>query len=125
MVSVLFLANMYVYLNLYLKFTYLKARTKQLSKITQLLKQFPAVAILGPRQVGKTTLALDIGKTVNSVYLDLESESDLAKLLNPELYLKSQKDKLIIIDEVQAKPELFRELRGIIDHFKREGKKTG
>lgn len=103
----------------------MKDRQIQKNRITDLLEQFPAVAILGPRQVGKTTMALEIAEKFESVYLDLESESDLTKLENPEFFLKSHKGKLIIIDEVQSKPNLFKEIRGIIDEFKREGKKHG
>lgn len=89
------------------------------------LAMFPAVAILGPRQVGKTTLALDIGSKKPSLYLDLENPSDAMKLQDPELYLKAHADKLIIIDEVQMFPELFQILRGIIDKNKRDGKNVG
>jgi predicted AAA+ superfamily ATPase len=81
------------------------------------LKRSPAVALLGARQVGKTTLAktlrVSLGKP--SVYLDLERPSDLAKMQEPELYLRDQKNTLVILDEVQRLPELFPILRGVID----------
>ncbi|MDP3664798.1 MAG: ATP-binding protein [Nitrosomonas sp.] len=86
---------------------------------------FPAVALLGPRQAGKTTLALEIAKDFISVYLDLESEEDRAKLASPAYYLESHKNKLVILDEVQRIPGIFRELRGIIDKNRRTGKPTG
>ena len=65
----------------------------------------PAVALLGPRQVGKTTLALEIADTRPSIYLDLESEADRAKLTEPELYLEQHADKLVILDEIQRTPQ--------------------
>jgi len=61
-------------------------------KITEALAYSPAVALLGPRQVGKTTLALEIGRACNALYLDLESEQDRAKLAQPELYLADHLD---------------------------------
>lgn len=85
--------------------------------LLELLKQFPAVAILGPRQVGKTTLAKLIRTriTKKSIYLDLESRTDRAKLIEPEIYLKRHSDKLVIIDEIQLMPELFSLTRVLID----------
>ncbi len=83
-----------------------------------------AVALLGPRQVGKTSLALEIGKTRPSVYLDLESESDLAKLAQPSLYLRDHLDKLVILDEVHRLPGLFPILRGLIDESRRQGRRS-
>ncbi len=67
------------------------------------LALFPVVAIIGPRQVGKTTLAKSLGQHLEkpTLYLDLESEDDLAKLANPETYLSRHFDKCVIIDEVQ------------------------
>ena len=88
------------------------------------LEHMPAVALLGTRQVGKTSLALEISEAVihKSVsYLDLELDTDLAKLDDPEGYLKTFENKLLIIDEVQLKPDLFRILRGLIDRRKRAG----
>ncbi len=79
------------------------------------------MALLGPRQVGKTTLALELAKARPSVYLDLESEADLAKLAEPELYLRQHEDKLVILDEVHRTPQLFRSLRGLIDAGRRRG----
>lgn len=86
----------------------------------------PAVALLGARQVGKTTLALQIAKTSRkpSVYLDLERDSDLARLSDLEAYLDTCHNKLLIIDEVQHKPEIFRALRSTIDSRIRDGERT-
>ena len=87
----------------------------------------PVVALLGPRQVGKTTLALEIaGKRLEKkwAYLDLELESDLSKLTDAESYLKGFEGRLLIIDEVQRRPELFPLLRGLVDARKRKGEKT-
>jgi len=86
------------------------------------LSERPAVALLGPRQVGKTTLALTLAETMSSVYLDLESESDLAKLSDPELYFSMHEDRCVILDEIQRKPSLFQTLRGRIDRMRRQGK---
>jgi len=85
----------------------------------------PAVALLGPRQVGKTTLALAIGEARPSIYLDLESEADRAKLSEPELYLGDHENKLVILDEVQRFPDLFQTLRGLIDRGRRKGLRAG
>jgi hypothetical protein len=84
-----------------------------------------AVALLGPRQVGKTTLALAIADAVPSLYLDLEDPADRDKLADPALYLAAHEDKLVILDEIQNAPNLFSSLRGIIDKGRRKGRKTG
>jgi len=85
----------------------------------------PAVALLGPRQVGKTTLALEIGNARPSIYLDLESSADRAKLADPETYLAAHEDELVILDELHRAPELFQQLRGLIDRGRRRGKLSG
>ncbi|MBL4693656.1 MAG: ATP-binding protein [Magnetovibrio sp.] len=85
----------------------------------------PAVAIIGTRQVGKTTLALDIAEGRDSVYLDLESYEDRDKLQDPILFFNQYEDSLIILDEIHRMPELFQTLRGVIDKGRRKGKKTG
>lgn len=92
-----------------------------------LLKEFPAVALLGPRQEGKTTLALDIAASFDgkAVYLDLERPTDAIRLNEPEEYFEEHKGKLIILDEIQRVPELFPILRGVIDRRRREGFRTG
>lgn len=96
-----------------------------LPTLTEELAHNPAVALLGPRQVGKTTLALQVAKERPSVYLDLESERDRAKLNEPELYLAGQLDKLVVIDEVHRAPGLFPVLRGLIDQARRDGRRQG
>lgn len=87
--------------------------------------EVPAVALLGPRQAGKTTLALEIASIRPSVYLDLESERDRAKLEQAELYLAGHLDKLVILDEVHRAPGLFLVLRGLIDQARRAGRRSG
>jgi predicted AAA+ superfamily ATPase len=97
------------------------------SEIAHLLEEFPAVGVLGPRQVGKTTLAEEIAASVNPepIYLDLERPSEAARLNEPEEYFELHKGKLIILDEIQRVPELFQILRGVIDRRRREGQRTG
>jgi predicted AAA+ superfamily ATPase len=95
------------------------------AELRHLVVESPAVALLGPRQIGKKTLALNIGETRPSIYLDLESEADRAKLSEPELYLASHADKLVILDEVHRVPNVFQILRGLIDRNRRAGRRTG
>ena len=89
------------------------------------LAHAPALVLLGPRQVGKTTLALALGERRPSVYLDLQSPADLAKLSSPELYLGTHADELVILDEIHHLPGLFPVLRGLIDRQRRRGRKAG
>ena len=89
-----------------------------------LLRQ-AAVALIGPRQVGKTTLALAIGRARDALYLDLEDRDDRARLSEPALFLDHVEDRLVILDEIHRMPELFPTLRGIIDRGRRRGKGTG
>ena len=96
-----------------------------LPRLTDEIQHSPAVAILGPRQVGKTTLALEAAQSIPSIYLDLESERDRTKLAQPELYLVDHLDKLVILDEVHRAPGLFPVLRGLIDQARRGGKRAG
>ena len=95
--------------------------------IMRKLKSFPAVGILGPRNIGKTTLALEIAKKYPHIYLDLEKKLDYEKIDkdDPFNYFMLHKDKLVILDEVQAYPHLFKSLRGVIDAGGREGYKYG
>ena len=104
--------------------------SRMITRATQLaiedrLRRFPAVALVGPRQVGKTTLALDIAATRPSVYLDLEDEGDLAKLDDPAPYLDRHADELVVLDEIHRVPGLFPSLRGIIDRGRRTGRRHG
>ena len=89
------------------------------------LEHQAAAVLLGPRQVGKTTLALEIAEKHLSVYLDLERDADRQILTEPDLYLDEQAGKLVILDEVQQMPGLFKSLRGQIDLRRRKGFRTG
>jgi len=94
-------------------------------KLNELLGRFPAVVLLGPRQVGKTTLAKQCASEREGIYLDLESQRDLSKLSDPEDYLSQREDKLVILDEIQRVPELFPSLRGLIDEGRSRGLREG
>ena len=98
--------------------------TRNIQKsIENAIKVFPVVGILGSRQVGKTTLAKEIQKKFDSsVYIDLELPSDFNKLENSEYFLQSAADKLVIIDEIQRKPELFPLLRALVDQNRKPGR---
>lgn len=95
------------------------------SSIDTALSEYPAVALLGARQVGKTTLARQIGDAQSAVYLDIERPSDRQKLTDPEAYLALHGQQLVILDEVQHMPELFPVLRSLIDEGRRAGHTTG
>ena len=84
-----------------------------------------AVVLLGARQVGKTTLAHEVAEGSEAIYLDLESHADRVKLADPALYLGEYEDRLVILDEIHRVPELFQELRGLIDRGRRRGRRTG
>ena len=90
------------------------------AKIKDSLKNFPVTAVTGPRQCGKSTLVKQLLKE-NFIYLDLERPSDLAKLDNAEWFLSAHKEKLICIDEIQRKPELFPLIRSLVDEWDRHG----
>lgn len=94
-------------------------------EVREALKRSPSVALMGPRQVGKTTIALDISESSPSLYLDLESRLDLERVRDIKSFHEVNRDNLIILDEVQRLPEIFTELRGIIDLERRKGKKSG
>lgn len=96
-----------------------------ISRLNQALGRQASVALIGPRQAGKTTLARAIGDSRPSVYLDLEAERDRARLADPDDFLKRHADELVILDEIHRMPALFEELRGIIDDGRRAGKRTG
>ena len=98
---------------------------RSLAHLHKLLAEYPAVALLGSRQVGKTTLALEIADEEDAVYLDLESPADRARLTDPDLYLTDYEDRLVILDEVHRLPGLFQSLRGLIDRGRRRGKRAG
>ena len=98
-------------------------RFKQ-KEIGRLMKQFPVIAIIGPRQCGKTTLALQMydHKFNDALYFDLESPADRRRFDEPEYFLTALESKIIIIDEVQRLPGLFALLRSIVDKNKRKGR---
>lgn len=95
------------------------------SVLRERLDAFPVVALLGSRQVGKTTLAMGLHADKATHYLDLELPSDAAKLADPELYLKRFPGDLLILDEVQRLPSLFPVLRGLVDQRRRSGERSG
>ena len=75
--------------------------------VTDALARQAAVALIGPRQVGKTTLALTIAEETSSLYLDLEAREDRGKLVEPALFLRDYEDRLVVLDEIHRVPELF------------------
>ena len=94
-------------------------------RVERLLARAPAVVLTGPRQVGKTTLALDIARERGAAYLDLERPSDRAKLADVDAYCRRNAERLVIFDEIQRIPDLFEPLRGVIDRRRRDGRRTG
>lgn len=96
-----------------------------IDRLNKSIARVPAVALLGARQVGKTTLAKAIAKERDSLYLDLEDSEDLLKLSDPKSFLHSYNDKLVILDEIQCAPDLFMVLRGLIDENRQAGRTTG
>ncbi len=94
-------------------------------KLQAAIAQVPAAVLLGARQVGKTTLAKTIAKSVDSIYLDLEAPEDLLKLSDPTSFLSAHANKLVILDEIQRSPELFPVLRGLIDKNREQGRTAG
>ena len=96
-----------------------------LTLVEAALARQSAVALIGPRQVGKTTLAQAVMQSRPSIYLDLEAASDREKLSEPALFLRRHADKLVVLDEIHRVPELFQELRGLIDEGRRQGQRYG
>lgn len=92
--------------------------------VEEALENQAGVVLLGPRQVGKTTLAQDISESRDAVYLDMERTADRQVLEEPDLYLDEQVGRLVVIDEVQLLPDLFGALRGQIDRRRRQGYRT-
>jgi predicted AAA+ superfamily ATPase len=93
--------------------------------VEEALERQAAVALIGPRQIGKTTLALAVGRAHDAFYLDLEDSDDRQRLANPVLFLENVADRLVILDEIHRLPALFETLRGVIDRGRRENKGTG
>jgi predicted AAA+ superfamily ATPase len=98
---------------------------RQLAAVEAALGRQAAVALLGPRQVGKTTLALAVAESRAAIYLDLESVEDRAKLADARFFFAAHEDELVILDEIQRVPDLFATLRGVIDRGRRAGRRTG
>lgn len=98
---------------------------RTLSLVQHALSRQAAVALIGPRQVGKTTLAFEIAEQQDALYLDLEDIHERDKLSHPAAFLSAYEDKLVIMDEIHRAPELFLALRGLIDQGRRRGKRTG
>ena len=96
-----------------------------INDITKALNRQAAVALIGPRQAGKTTLALEIAQQRDAVYLDLEDRDDRRRLAEPGMFLDGLEDRLVILDEIHRTPELFQTLRGVIDRGRRRGKGLG
>ena len=103
-----------------------------IAELNGYLDEFPAVAILGPRQAGKTTLAHQVagramssGTAMPTLYLDLETPTDLAQLSDPSAFFARHADRLVILDEVQRAPGMFSVLRGVIDQRRRAGARSG
>ena len=96
------------------------------SNLVELVLNNPAVALLGARQVGKTTLSLNVTDhlTRPTLYLDLERPSDSVKLQDPEYFLSQHMDKLVVLDEIQRRPDILPILRSLIDQRKRVGDKS-
>lgn len=93
--------------------------------VREALASQAAVALIGPRQAGKTTLALSIAEEAASLYLDLEAREDRDKLTEAALFLRDYEDRLVVLDEIHRVPELFQTLRGLIDQGRRRGRRTG
>ena len=98
---------------------------RALTDVQTALSRQAAVALPGPRQVGKTTLALEIAGATNALYLDLQSREDREKLQHPRIFLRKFQDHLVILDEIHRTPELFPDIRGLIDEGRRQGRRTG
>lgn len=99
---------------------------RRLSKqLKEALNENASVALLGPRQVGKTTLAMQLLSKGKSVYIDLENDLDKRKVEDFYSFYSTNKGKLIILDEIQRLPEIFSLIRGIIDEQRRAGNKKG
>lgn len=101
---------------------------KMIPELRTLLAEFSAVVLLGPRQVGKTTLALDLVEERGqnqALYLDLELPSAQRQLDDAEGFLLAHPNRMVVLDEVQRIPELFAVLRGVIDQRRRAGETAG
>ncbi|MBN1184487.1 MAG: ATP-binding protein [Bacteroidales bacterium] len=95
-----------------------------LQKLHSTLTYFPVTGIIGPRQVGKTTLSRIVAENMNKdcIYIDLENPKDISKLTDPVLFFETQKEKCIILDEIQRRPELFPIIRSMVDAYRTPGR---
>ena len=94
-------------------------------RVERQLARAPAVVLTGPRQVGKTTLALEIARERGGAYLDLERPPDRARLSDVDAYCRRNAERLVVFDEIQRVPGLFEPLRGVVDRRRRDGRRTG
>ena len=99
-------------------------RRRTLEQLRTALRRQAVVALIGPRQAGKTTLALELATEADSLYLDLETQADRNKLADPALFLEDFENDLVILDEIHRIPEIFQELRGLVDRGRRKGIRT-
>ena len=95
------------------------------AQVQQAIQRSPSVALMGPRQVGKTTIALNLSEQMPAIYLDLENSLDAIKVQDIGAFYTENRTKLIVLDEVQRTPEIFAPLRGVIDKERRKGNKAG
>ena len=94
-----------------------------LTNIEQYLNWSPAVAILGARQIGKTTLAKKIASEYpQAIYIDLDSQQGKARLSEPTEFFLNNRNRLVVLDEIQNLPEVFSQMRGEIDADRRAGR---
>ena len=98
---------------------------RSLERLRQALARQASVALLGPRQVGKTTLALKLAEFADATYLDFERTSVRVVLEDVDGFFRSQEGRLVIFDEVHRVPEIFSEIGGVIDRSRRRGIGTG
>jgi predicted AAA+ superfamily ATPase len=98
---------------------------RQADEVRDRLGAQAAVALFGPRQIGKTTLALQMAERYGGVYFDLENPTDAQKFEDPRLVLEGYRERLVVLDEIQRRPDLFAVLRGLIDEGRREGRAVG
>ncbi len=108
----------------HVKFAWMIQRRLE-NQLRQTMQHSASVALMGPRQVGKTTIALNLSEQMPAIYLDLENTLDAVKASDINAFHAANRNKLIILDEVQRTPEIFAPLRGIIDKERRKGNRTG
>lgn len=95
------------------------------NKVERALARQASVVLVGPRQVGKTTLALQIAESRPATYIDLEQPNNRRVLEEPGPFFEQHAESLVILDEVHRSPEIFSVIRGTIDRARRQGKQTG